>query len=205
MNFGSMKATVRSILRRNDVTDAQLGEWINSCVPRNSRRIKIPTAEKTATTTPVDVTTELVTPNDYQEMISVTVDGVPLTRIAINTMETYRSESNPSSVAPLHWARKANKFLFWPAISAGAVVELYYYGDAATFSNDYEETTLSVIDPYLFIWGALGLAGHWANDDRREEWEGKFEQRLDELQTAAIAEEFSGGEMQVRPTYTVED
>jgi len=204
MNFGDMKAQVKSILHRSDVTDAQLSLWVNTGLTRLDVDLRIPPSERTYTVTVTDPAgqSEFAVPSDYMEMINVEVDGVPIERLGINQLASLRSNSDPQNSRPRYYARKAGNFILWPSAGTGTAVEFYYYGDSTKFTLDAQESTMSAVHPWLFIFAALVLACEWAQDEREDKFQAKRDRYASELISTAVDEELSGGGMCIQPAYS---
>lgn len=204
MNFGEIKAQVRSILSRQDVTDEQLSLWVNTGLGRLDVDLRIPPSERVFTTTVADPDgqSEFAVPSDYMEMINVEVDGVPIERIGINQLSALRAQSDPENTSPRYYTRKAGNFVFWPSAGQGTEVEFYYYGDSTKFTSDSQESAMSAAHPWLFIFSALVLACEWAQDDREDKFQAKRDRYAGEIISTAVDEQLSGGGMCIQPAYS---
>ena len=205
MNFGTMKARVRSILNRGDVTDAQLGDWINEGLLRSDLTLRNIPSERSLSFTPVTSTGAFDVPADYQEMIEVELDG-GLSLTATTAAQLRAAQANEGvSGTPATWARRLDKFLVQPQVGAGETITFLYHGSGTAFTGDDQTSTLATQTPYLFIYGALVLGAEWAQDARQADWQEQFDRLQVELRQRATEEAFSGGTNRVQSAYPIDD
>jgi hypothetical protein len=202
MNFLELKSAVRAILNRSDATDADLKTWINNALSRSAMKLRLPPNETQVTSTVTVATDRIDVPTDYMELIDLSVnDDYGLIRTSLDGVRLHSLDGNIGT--PRVFARVGNEFIIAPSLKVDDEVTLTYMADAAQtkFTSDEDQTILSSICPYLYVFGALINAGHRFQDDRRAEWQAEFDRLVTELDASAREEAFSGGTIAVQSAY----
>lgn len=199
MNYGQIRTQFKNILNRSDCTDALADTFISQGLARSQRVLRIPANEKSSVTTVTGGFTALTVPNDLIEVISIDCDGDV---VMFLPSKRWLELDQDASGIPQYWTRIGSDIKFKPLPTAGKVLNLYYYGDFAAFTNDSTETALSNIAPDLIVYGGLIYAADYFLDERKDLFEQRYMMAAQELQEQASTVEGGG---QINPAYNLGD
>ena len=183
MTYGELRTLFKTILDRDDCTDADADGYLSLGLNRTERVLRTRFQRSTISVT-VDETFPgyLSVPADYLGVYRMSVDEKPLVRI------------HPSQVAMFRGFRlDEDKFYFEPEVEEGQTIKLIYYSEfddsiADTSSYNYTAHLADVI-----AYAALIYAGDVFMDQRRTDWSNTFIGLTEEAQIASDMETFSGG------------
>jgi hypothetical protein len=105
---------------------------------------------------------------------------------------------------PQYFTRQQEALFIYPQPASGDL-NLYYYGDFGTLTDDSDETPLTIAAPDLITYAALTYAADHFLDERAEVFEAKFNQFLTEVQGQADDQELNGSTQAISPAYHFED
>lgn len=192
MNYGALKSQFALLLNRRDCSSAQIDIFMQQGVERIQREIRFPGISKTvAYIVDGNYAGGLGIPDDYLALEALTFQSScgawQLERRSLN--EVLREARLVAS--PRLYARRGAKFVLGPTPALGDQIDIDYYSDLPLLSHDYDENIITVSCPTLPIYAALSLAGDYFRDKRRDDWEARYVQVKDELQTQADSDELS--------------
>lgn len=201
MNYGDIKSHFEALLNRSDITAALTTLFVDQSIARIQRQLRTPLNENKTTYSFSTQTTSVTLPTDFLEIISLYYAGMELQRVPMGKMRTL--VNNPVAGTPVVFTREQQNLLLHPQPTSGDLV-LYYYGEFAAMTADTDENDLAAVAPDLIIYGALTYAADYYLDERRDIFEAKFQQFLNELQEQANDQELNGGTQSIQPfaTYT---
>lgn len=202
MNYGDIKSHFEALLNRSDITAALTTLFVDQSIARIQRQLRTPLNENKTTYTITSQTADITLPTDFLEIISLYYAGVELQRVPMSKMRGL--VNHPVAGTPLVFTREQQKLLLHPQPTSGDVV-LYYYGEFEPMVANTDENDLAAVAPDLIIYGALGYAADYYLDERRDIFEAKFLQFLNEIQEQANDQELNGGTQTIQPTYTFTD
>ena len=202
MNYGDLKSHFNDLLNRSDITSALTTLFIDQSIARIQRQLRTPLNENKTTYTISSQTADITLPNDFLEIISLYYAGVELQRVPMSKMRGL--VNNPVAGTPLVFTREQQKLLLHPQPTSGDVV-LYYYGEFEPMVANTDENDLAQVAPDLILYGALGYAADYYLDERRDIFEAKFREFLNELQEQANDQELNGGTQAIQPAATYTD
>jgi len=202
MNYGQLKAHFEDILNRSDITPALTETFIDQGMTRIGRQLRTPMNEKVKRYTLTSQTASLTLPNDFLELISFYYGDREISRVPNSK---FRQFTNSIYVGdPKYFTRQQEALFIYPQPASGEL-NLYYYGDFGTLTNDSDETPLTIAAPDLITYAACTYAADHFLDERAEVFEAKFNQFLNEIQEQANDQELNGSTQVIAPAYQFED
>ena len=202
MNYGDIKSHFEALLNRTDITSTLTTLFIDQSIARIQRQLRTPLNENKTTYAISGQTASLTLPADFLEIISLYFQGIELTRVPMSKLRSL--VNNPTAGSPTVFTREQQNLLIHPQPTSGDVV-LYYYGEFAPMTANSDENTLALVAPDLIIYGALTYAADYYLDERRDIFETKFNQFINELQEQANDQELNGGTQAIQPASTYTD
>tara|TARA_Y100000589_G_scaffold301119_1_gene311798 strand:- start:1122 stop:1751 length:630 start_codon:yes stop_codon:yes gene_type:complete len=204
MNKGELRSHIKDVMNRTDLTDALTDTFIEQTLSRIQRLLRIPSMERTATQTVAGGYDGFVVPNNFLEIISIRSQG----NQACTRMEysDFVALSNVEGT-PTKFSREpaTNRFLLHPIPSSGTVLELKYYAEFTALTTDTSTNEISNIGEDLVTYGALSYAADYFIDERKQLFEGSFQNYLTEIKTQSIDEAFAGGNLSISGAYQYTD
>tara|TARA_B100002019_G_C21144962_1_gene535200 strand:- start:33 stop:662 length:630 start_codon:yes stop_codon:yes gene_type:complete len=204
MNKGELRSHIKDVMNRTDLTDALTDTFIEQTLSRIQRLLRIPSMERTATQTVAGGYDGFVVPNNFLEIISIRSQG----NQACTRMEysDFVALSNVEGT-PTKFSREpaTNRFLLHPIPSSGTVLELKYYAEFTALTTDASTNEISNIGEDLVTYGALSYAADYFIDERKQLFEGSFQNYLTEIKTQSIDEAFAGGNLSISGAYQYTD
>lgn len=202
MNYGQLKAHFEDILNRSDITPALTTTFIDQGMTRIGRQLRTPMNEKVKRYALNQQTASLTLPSDFLEIISFYYGDREITRVP---NAKFRQFTNNVHVGkPQYFTRQQEALFIYPQPASGDL-NLYYYGDFGTLTDDSDETPLTIAAPDLITYAALTYAADHFLDERAEVFEAKFNQFLTEIQGQADDQELNGSTQAIAPAYHFED
>ena len=204
MNKGELRSHIKDVMNRTDLTDALTDTFIEQTLSRIQRLLRIPSMERTATQTVAGGYDGFVVPNNFLEIISIRSQG----NQACTRMEysDFVALSNVEGT-PTKFSREpaTNRFLLHPIPSSGTVLELKYYAEFTALTTDTSTNEISNIGEDLVTYGALSYAADYFIDERKQLFEGSFQNYLTEIKTQSIDEAFAGANLSISGAYQYTD
>ena len=199
MNYGEIRAHVKALLNRSDLTDALANTFIDQAQARIQRQLRIPSMEKQQVYT-VDSASGLksiVLPSDTLEVLTIYYDGRALTRVPLHEMVELHKAGTTGK--PVHFTRQQGSVLISPMPTTGKIY-LDYYGEFGALTDDDDTNSLTLIASDLLTYTALAYAADYFLDERGPLFDAKAAQFAAEIQAHADDAESSGVNQVVRPT-----
>lgn len=206
MNKAQIRSQFKALLNRNDCSDTLANTFIDQTIGRIQRTLRVPSMEKALTITFTDeLPDSFILPNDFlgvkelyfiQEPYSKSLERLELGRfLEINSL---------TGTVPQFYTRVQNTIKVKPAKS-GMTIYLIYYGEIPDLVADTDENFITQIAPDLLVYGALSFAADYFVDERRDAFEGRYENIYNEIVEQNYQLEFAGGMNMVQPLYSYND
>lgn len=202
MNYGQLKAHFEDILNRSDITPALTTTFIDQGMTRIGRQLRTPMNEKVKRYALNQQTASLTLPSDFLEIISFYYGDREITRVPNAKFRQFTDNVHVGK--PQYFTRQQEALFIYPQPASGDL-NLYYYGDFGTLTDDSDETPLTIAAPDLITYAALTYAADHFLDERAEVFEAKFNQFLTEIQGQADDQELNGSTQAIAPAYHFED
>lgn len=205
MTYLEMLTRFKTILDRDDCTDAQARIFMSDGMIRVTRDLRIPSMERALLVTPTDyVMTQMPVPTDLIQIIDVLSPRVGTMTGQMTSLKrlSYRALMDLDNTQdPYAYSRFQQQIYFRGAIPIGTQIQFLYYGNFSDFTDDNDSNELSASFPDVAVYAALKYAGDYFEHPLTAGWENTYQQ----LKAAAIAMgmdlENEGGVFYVEPTY----
>lgn len=199
MTYSEIRTNFLALLNRTDCDNATADAFLAQGMARAQRALKLPVQEQLAQVTIGASFTGIEIPNDALRIMNVYVDdGVNNAVLERVSLSDYLRKA-PATGAPKFWTRNRSVILLNPTPVENSVVKVLYYAEFNAFTDDNDDTPLSIIAPDLFIYGGLTYAADNFLDERLQRYESRFVQIIQELQNQADEDELSGGAVITSP------
>lgn len=202
MNYGDIKSHFDALLNRSDITPALTTLFIDQGISRIQRQLRTPLNESVTTYSITTQTASVTLPQDFLEIISLYQDHTELQRVPMSKFREVATSVLAGN--PQVFVRQQQEIRLHPQPTSGDLV-LYYYGEFAPMVNNTDENNLAAVAPDLIIYAGLTYAADYYLDERRDVFETKYNQFLNEIQEQANDQEMNGGVQAIQPTYTFTD
>lgn len=190
--YGELKAEIAKYMHRTDLTD-QMPIFVHSAISKINRKCRATEMEKRATIT---VTSQpLALPTDFLELrLLYKDDNEPMTFLTVDQMR-FDDELSKENAYTIY----GNQLEVSPDIEDSTQLEAIYYASIPFFTNDTETHDLLVINPMLFLYGAVFDASLYVHDDERIGFfESKFNNEVVMINNQAEMARHSGTPLQIR-------
>lgn len=204
MSFQTLIDDFRTILLRDDCTEAQAAAFLTQGIRRLQREVRLPAMERDITATfPTGGESSVVLPSNLLQIIDVIVtDGSsaqprPLRKTEYRTLVAMDQET-----APHTYATFGSRLFVAGAMSAGSSLRLLYYGtftDLPTYADDNEVT---IGFPEAAIYAGLVYAASAYSHPSKGEWEADYAAVREGLVSSAVDFAMTGGPQAVAPMYS---
>lgn len=198
MNLGSIRTHFKALLNRSDITDSLADTFIDQGIARIQRQLRIPSMEKQTTYNVLNATSEILLPNDFLEVISLSYDGHQLDRVP--QREILERQKTGEQGQPHYFSRVGGSYLLSPSPTSGTIT-LDYYAQFPAMTQDSDENILAQVASDVIIYSALTYAADYFIDERLQVFEAKYQQFQNEVQQQADDAELSGNMQSIQPAY----
>lgn len=199
MNYAELKALLRGLINRSDMTDELAAQFINMAQVRLERLLRTSFMQKYVSFNPPREDGVFRLPVDYLSLIDIFSDiaGGEIERV---DMSRWLRQSSQVGI-PKVFVQTGHDFRMRPPPATTDTLYLRYYGCEPTLSaeSDTNQWTLSAGDALLY--GAAEYAADHFEDERLPRFADRFATALTELRDQQIEEDFSGP-MSIQPAYS---
>ena len=194
--YAELKTSIADWIGRKDLTD-QIPDFISKTEKKifHDYRSRIPPLEKRVVLT-VDDEGYAGIPSDYLEGIAVLCNDVPLSRIDLSQLQSYKTRSG----TPAYFARERYMFKLFPMPESGSQVEVIYYHQPDDLSDTNTTNIMFEQAPSLYLDGSLVEASKYL-DSNGSRWEESFQTTMNKLLEHSRGAEFSGSVPQMANGY----
>lgn len=201
MSFTDLTTRFKSILNRDDCTDAQAQIFITDAISRVQRDCRIPSMERQLLVTAQSNMDFITVPPDLLQIIDLMTtsqDGVvrPLQKLSYRQLMGI-----PPTNWPCAYARLQGQLWVRGQVQTGQVLQLIYYGEFSPFATPASDNEISGSNPDLVVYAALSFAGDVFEHPATDRWETRYQQILSQVQGLASDLENSGGPATMAPFY----
>ena len=193
--FGSLKAMIRRVLDRQDISEDDLSFGIYSAFQRIQRVARLPSMEVTQTFTQPAGRDYFPVYDNLLELKHVLVDAGPLEMKSLDWLVAQPAYQGP----PKYFARSDEIYQLYPVPAEDIDITVIYYAEWDKISLDASTNNLVLTAFDVLLYGALSVLGELYDDERVPKWEQRFQQETLELANQAMAQEFGGSELTVQP------
>lgn len=208
--YDGLKLSVADYLNRTDLTD-QIVDFIvlaeidimRIYAARNNEVEKItdredPLQDPLTDTIPVE--------DDYREMLTFTIDELPMTRVSLTFLQTQQGSDDTQTRTgkPDIFARDLSNFVLFPFPSDGFIYRQTYYSKLLALSDTNTTNPLLVKEPGLYLFGALLQAEPFLRGDQLgllKIWKASYSEILAGTALERDEEDRSGSNTVVQNTF----
>lgn len=202
MNYGQVKAQFQAVLNRRDITPTLTDAFIQNAIQRAQRSLRVPAMEKSVVVDFLKEDEAIDLPNDLLQLINVVWDqGVPyeatkMQRVDLGNVLNLRNQVG----TPYAYARQDGALIIGPKPFSDGNIRMDYYADFSNLSADSDTNWLTQIAPDLIVYGALSFASDYFLDNRRDQFEERYNNAMAELTNQMQLDELSAGAA-IAPAY----
>lgn len=197
MSFGKLKAALRGIINRRDLTDALAGDFVNRAVDEVERVVRLAGMEQLLVADNwSDGSGAILIPSTYLELVDIFTGDGPLMRV--EKREYF--ETPKDGPRPLVYLKAGGSFLLRPIPALGTPVYVQFYAETHPMQADADENlwTRSGFDAVLY--GAAALAADYfqMEDTYVQRFQGKFTDLVSTMSAQDGADRWTG-DLRVSP------
>lgn len=197
MNYAAIKAQLRGLINRSDMTDELAANFIRLAQVRLERVLRVSFMQRFVSfSIPRDDGVFRV-PADYLELIEIFSDNGELDRVDLGRW--LKLPAQPG--IPQSFIQSGHDFRLRPYPAQTDVLYLRYYGCEPQLDNDADTNHWSYAATDALLYGAAEYAADHFEDERLPRFAERFTTAIDELRDQQLQEDFSGP-MSVQPSYT---
>jgi hypothetical protein len=202
MNYGQVKAQFTAVLNRRDITPTLTEAFVKNAIQRAQRSLRVPAMEKSVVVSFLKDDPNIDLPGDLLQLINVVWDqdtpyeATKLQREDLHNILNLRNQVG----TPYAYARQDGGLLIGPKPWADGTIRMDYYADFSNLVADTDTNWLTEIAPDLIVYGALSFASDYYLDNRRDQFEERYNSAMMELTNQMQLDELSGGAA-IAPTY----
>lgn len=179
--YGGLKTSVANFLNRSDLT-ADIPDFITLAHSDLNASVRHWRMVKRATAT---VSGQFLNvPSDWLEGLNIQISSDPVTPLgfaSIQQMDQFRAQ-HPSAGKPCWFAIHGSQLEFVPVPDGNYTVEMTYYAELDTLSDDTDANWLLTRYPNAYLYGALLQAAPFLRDDERVMlWQALYEQVIQKI------------------------
>lgn len=170
-----LRSSIKNWIRRTDLTDAEVDDFITICEAEFNRVFRLPQQETRDSA--FSISSEYTAlPTGFREMRSIfitTSPSHPLKLIAPQAADDYFD--NATTGTPLSYMISGTNLRVFPAPDGTYTADMLYY---AAFSALTDSVTnyIFTTHPDIYLWGALVQSAPFIGDDPRVAlWQSKYE------------------------------
>lgn len=193
MAYLDVKNQFLATLNRRDITPTQTDSFMQMGIQRTQRTLRIPAMEKLVQIT-VDGTwvNGVPVPGDLLELISIDTGVTSTTPNKLRRVDL-KTAALLSQVAgvPEVFSRQSGTYIIGPIPAGGTTININYYANFSTLSADTDSNWATVIAPDLLVYGALTFSSDYFMDERKDAFESRYAQLIEDLNIMATRDELS--------------
>lgn len=210
MDYATLKARVRGLINRNDMTDELAAQFVQMAQDRLDRWPQVdplryaprPSFQENYVklTIPADEFEPgaFTVPTNFLSVLSIHCDTVEAERVGVPEFIKYPT----SGIGiPCVFMQTGHTIHLRPVPSPTTEVHLFYYGTVAPLVEDTDENDWSASCSSALLYGAAAYAADYFEDERFQHFENRFKEALLEIQDQT-ANEFQSGSMAMSTPYT---
>lgn len=202
--YSDVLGELKTILNRDDCTDAQYAVFIGQALQRIQRDIKLPSMERSAVVTALADITYIQIPTDLLQVIDIMTDDWAGRTFALERYSYRELCRIPTIAPPQGYARLQNTFQIRGLVKTGAAVNVLYYGTITPLVNLTDTNEITSTAPDLLVYASLSFAGDNFEMPQTQTWEQRYQSILGQVREDVIALENTGGPAVMQPFYTWE-
>ena len=197
MNYAALKAQLRGLINRSDMTDELAGNFLHLAQVRLERLLRTSFMQRFVSFSVDRPDGVFRVPTDYLELIELFSDCGELDRVDMGRWLKLPA----SSGTPKSFVQTGHDFRLRPHPAPSDILYLRYYGCEPSLVNDADANHWSYAASDALIYGAAEYAADHFEDERLSSFAARFTEACNELRDQQLQEDFSGP-MSIQPTYS---
>jgi hypothetical protein len=200
MKYAELKAQLRGLINRSDLTDDLAASFIQLAQIRLERVLRTSFMERFVS---FNVTTSdgvFRVPIDYIELIDLYSDKGEIERV---DMRRWLDTPSVQGI-PKRFVQNKHDIRMRPYPAPADTLYLRYYGSESLLTNDEDQNHWTVSCADALLYGAAEYAADHFEDDRLARFSQRFDTAVTEIREQQIDEDFSGP-MSLGHTYSYGD
>lgn len=199
--YAEIKARLRGLINRSDMTDALAAEFIQQSQIRLERILRLSFMQKFVTFNPPRADGAFRVPIDYLELVDLfTESGGQLERVDTSRWLQYPATAGTPKV----FIQTGSDIRMRPAPATTDTMYLRYYGCEQELTDETQTNQWTICANDALLFGAAELAAFHYEDERLGSFAERFQIAVDELREQQQQEDFSGP-MRVQPAYRLDN
>ena len=193
LTYGDVKARLKALINRKDLTDQLAGSFVTDAVADLEREVRVGPMEMILTQSEWDGAKNVIlVPGNFLETINIFTDERELDQADISNFLQVPDDGG----VPTHFVKIANRWLLRPTPAPGTRVYLHFYAQSAPLLDDKDESLWTKSAANALVYTAAGLAADFfqmeneytsrflsrargyidalAEQDRNEKWGGRI-------------------------------
>jgi hypothetical protein len=200
MNHAALKAQLRSLINRSDMSDDLAGKFIRLAQVRLERVLRISFMHRFVTFNPPTDDGLVRLPVDYLQLIALNTDAGELRRVDTGTWLKYPAMYGTPKV----FVQTGHDIRMRPYPATTDTMYLQYYGSDTILDDDLDINRWTEAAADAMLYGAALFAASHYEDERSGEFENRFNVAVAELSDQQFNEDFSGP-MNIEPAYQLDN
>jgi hypothetical protein len=197
MNYAEIKAALRGLINRSDMTDALAAQFIRQSQTRLERVLRLAFMQKFVSFSLDRTDGVFRLPIDYLELIDLFTDFGQLERVDTSTW--LRNCAAPGT--PRVFMQTGHDMRLRPFPATSDTLYLRYFGCETQLQEEGQTNQWTLCASDALLYGAAEFAADHFEDERLPRFAARFQQAITELTDQQQQEDFSGP-MSVQPAYT---
>ncbi|MGE8142278.1 phage adaptor protein [Novosphingobium sp. NPDC080210] len=197
MTYAEIKAQLRGLINRSDMTDELAASFIKMAQMRLERVLRLSFMQKFVSFSTAQADGVFRVPVDYLELIDIFTDNGELERV---DMGLYL-KTPASGGIPRVFVQTGHDFRMRPAPATTDTVYLRYYAAEPALVTDSDTNHWTVSTPDALLYAAAEYAADHFEDERLPRFAERYGICAQELQEQQQQEDFSGP-MRIQPAYS---
>jgi hypothetical protein len=197
MTFADLKAKLRGLINRSDMTDDLAEDFIQQSQIRLERLLRLSFMQKFVSFTPPRADGVFRVPVDYLELIDLFTDHGEVARV--DTSSYLRQPATQG--IPRVFMQTGHDIRMRPFPSTSELMFLRYFGCEPKLVQETQTNQWTICAQDALLYGAAEYAADYFEDERLPRFASRFEQAVTELNDQQQQEDFSGP-MSIAPAYS---
>jgi hypothetical protein len=177
VSYATLSANIAEYLHRTDLTTGLISTFVKLAEAKINKVLRVRQMETALASTAINATNEIALPATWVATKVLWADGYEMTPLKPQSLE-YIIARDYQSGPPVFYAVKNASWFF---DGSGNVSGVYYAGVPSLETNS--TNWLETASPDVYLFGALGEAALWSQDDQRMAlYATRFDATINELQ-----------------------
>lgn len=203
--------SLKTILNRNDCTDATAIGFIQMAQTRIERTLRTPGQETIGTVVgnATAITNSIVLPSDFLALKLMYTQGswggmelLEYRSTATFFKEQNRSMGSTNGLSPKYYTRVGSSFLLTPPLPANQTIWMNYYAAQPQLVDPTDSNFFTISAQDLLVYGALSFACDYFVDDRMGGFEQRFAQLMGDIAEQSRETDMSQSDMAIAPAHS---